>query len=896
MASPLPPPPPRAVLQVSRKQNIACDQCRSRKIRCLRNTKAEVCEQCSNRGAECTSDYIDSLAQAKAKKQRRGSPAAINTDNTDAANGQPKKKKSKSDQSSDQAAEAGLCSNGAASRQRSSATVISTYAVSESSRSGSCGADLSRAESIDSLNMLAQVTPNQTSADLYTDPSHRTASERQQKLLQYLFAPHPITSMTYEYTDLSSIKCCQEGNYDLFEEDKGRIWIEQPSEAHSALDDEAMRDLADDLIETFFSIVHPRGPILLNTDELRSRFASPDTHPSGPVTHALLAVILGWGARFSEHPVIISDREEVSARDMLIKPGRKRSRLVSLIVIRAREVAEWNRITRLPSLENSQTLFFLESLLARFQATYMSAVARHLISLGYNTPRGLLSIPDEKERSEAVFVWWAVVMTEGFKTACHRMKPSLYDEDFEFEFENDQETMTHPSFPMDGRQEVPGGLGHLSDVSLHLGQHWYNGCRQITSVFRSVSRALWIPKTAVAGIPISFLRDFIHRTSVWRDSHLSIIGAPAQWPEAWNFQQAITACSIDCLYHVIWLLVNRAMEEFGIAEEKSAMGGGIVEIESIMRRIKEEAEHAALRIAALVGILTENGYLKLDPLIMNHTLYEAGLYLAFRGRGEHLICIAGLRQYSLSFPALWDQADELETVYVAATACTHAQQLTVNTTAASSSCSSSTSIPLSSLGDLGQGQDHRQGHRCVTPHQPVPLPTAASSSLPGSSGPCYGNALGMVHNNIDGTPNSADFSTVISSNTPELVTPSLAALPPSAPLPAAATTTSASATATGSANTMGGLPLPLPAAPTSQTQCSAPFSRNSAKGHRFRQTTKAHYVNREERCTSMPAGSGTGVTVEDNGSNRVPGPSGGDPESDLPGVMFDWAASSLGGA
>lgn len=67
-------------------------------------------------------------------------------------------------------------------------------------------------------------------------------------------------------------------------------------------------------------------------------------------------------------------------------------------------------------------------------------------------------------------------------------------------------------------------------------------------------------------------------------------------------------------------MLYRALEESGVEEERKGameMGGvgmGIgVEVESVKRRIKEESEHAALRIAALVAVLAENEYLSLDP-------------------------------------------------------------------------------------------------------------------------------------------------------------------------------------------------------------------------------------------------------------------------------------------
>jgi len=61
--------------------------------------------------------------------------------------------------------------------------------------------------------------------------------------------------------------------------------------------------------------------------------------------------------------------------------------------------------------------------------------------------------------------------------------------------------------------------------------------------------------------------------------------------------------------------------------------------------------------------LTENGYLRLDPLIIYHPIYEAGLYLAKQGKEECLICVAGLKQYSIPFPSVWVLAEEIETIF-----------------------------------------------------------------------------------------------------------------------------------------------------------------------------------------------------------------------------------------
>ena len=48
---------------------------------------------------------------------------------------------------------------------------------------------------------------------------------------------------------------------------------------------------------------------------------------------------------------------------------------------------------------------------------------------------------------------------------------------------------------------------------------------------------------------------------------------------------------------------------------------------------------------------------------MYHPIYQAGIYLAENGREECLACVAGLRQYAIAYPRLWEIADEVEKLY-----------------------------------------------------------------------------------------------------------------------------------------------------------------------------------------------------------------------------------------
>ncbi|WRT67323.1 uncharacterized protein IL334_004293 [Kwoniella shivajii] len=679
-----PPPRPSSTVPMGsmpglnqRKQNIACDGCRSKKIRCLRTSKDQICEQCKSRSVECTNNYIDSLVlQTKSKsKKSRKSFTEENQDKdgtasiTDTA-GSRKRKRRKSierEQSLDHENEhENEIENEnqvvdiphTVRRTSSGNTEVSNYDPGETSKQGNL--NTYQEQSYDSLNSSCQtarhiqklsntIASNPTTTTLRDD----TPSGAQQNLLRYLFSPYDVSHKHFKYDDISSIQLCKEGQADLWEEQQGAIWMEEPSEAHKDIDIDKMHDLADDLIDTFFSIVRPRIP-LVNQRLFRERYTSPHDHPSGHIPHPLLAIVLAWGAKFSEHPTISADREECSSRDGDSFRGRQRSRLVSLIIIRTREIAERNKITRIPNMENTLSCFLLENLLGRYQAIYLSAAVKHLITLGFNCSKNLSEMEDDYKRKDAVNLWFTIFRSDGITSAFHRLKSCLINDD------HDLEPDTGAKWSMGSEWCIPqrGESSLLTDRVTFFTIH-----QSFTEICHRISQSLWTPKAFSLGVSLRSLREFIHSSSVWRDAHLSSIGIPATWPENWDFQQAITACSIDCYYHNLWLIVYKAIKDFDIQEEKSSTGGSLVEIDSIKRRIEEESEHAALRIAALTGVLTENGYLKLDPLIINHPIYSAGLYLANLGRSEYLICVAGLRQYSIIFPSLWDQADHLERLY-----------------------------------------------------------------------------------------------------------------------------------------------------------------------------------------------------------------------------------------
>lgn len=117
--------------------------------------------------------------------------------------------------------------------------------------------------------------------------------------------------------------------------------------------------MALELLESYFTIVHTRLPIL-DAHQFIASFRSPGAEGTTAVSHGLLAVVLAFGAKFTEHASFVADREEASERD-----GREGSRLVKLLAVRAREVLETNKAHRIPTMENVQALILMEAVAAR---------------------------------------------------------------------------------------------------------------------------------------------------------------------------------------------------------------------------------------------------------------------------------------------------------------------------------------------------------------------------------------------------------------------------------------------------------------------------------------------------------------------------------------------------
>lgn len=230
-------------------------------------------------------------------------------------------------------------------------------------------------------------------------------------------------------------------------------------------------DLVSDLIETFFNIVHIRMP-LLNPTFFRMRYHGQD--PEGCPSDALLAVVIAWGAKFSENPIIVADRQE-SLQDHQRQIGaspnatdarvRGKSRIAEDLVLKAQEVLERAKVHRIASVENVQAMLLIEPLFRQyprrgaqhntpdsFRGFWAMASVRHLFELRVNKRETMSEIEDPQLRGEIIFAWWMACMVDATSAAFFRRKPLIEQDDY---------TVEPPCGDPNSTQEAPHPLASL---------------------------------------------------------------------------------------------------------------------------------------------------------------------------------------------------------------------------------------------------------------------------------------------------------------------------------------------------------------------------------------------------------------------------------------------------
>ncbi|KAH6911353.1 hypothetical protein BKA70DRAFT_1267409 [Coprinopsis sp. MPI-PUGE-AT-0042] len=363
-------------------------------------------------------------------------------------------------------------------------------------------------------------------------------------------------------------------------------------------------DFALDLVEVFFQIVHTRLP-LLNPAQFRNRLGITASTMGGATLHpALVATVVAWGCKFSEHPLLVADRKRPSGQSMLAKT----------LIDRARDLAEALKVHRIPSADHVVISLLIEPLQSRYHGFWLTAATRHLLGLGINHKSTMANLH------------------------FYTVGPAPQ------EAQGDSTTTTAPST----REQLEG---------------YYTAAHSLARTARQMSRQLWKPSTDSDGISFETLLTFTTSLTEWRERYLNVVGVPNNYDGEWDFVSAVSSCASDATYHVMWIILFNAVDDFNIRELSQTPPPNVVQIEAVKQKVVEEALQSALRIAGLAAVLTSNGYLRLDPAVMHVSCIQAGTLLARLGRPEVTNCIAALEQYSYSYEEAGDQAQELKRLF-----------------------------------------------------------------------------------------------------------------------------------------------------------------------------------------------------------------------------------------
>jgi hypothetical protein len=110
-------------------------------------------------------------------------------------------------------------------------------------------------------------------------------------------------------------------------------------------------------------------PFLRNTIDKFSGTVSDSTQvlTSKPIHRPLLAIIIAWGSKFSDHDLLVKDRQQAHYDSSTggyskLSTYTRSSSISRLLVDRAREVAEQEKVFRIPSPQNVVCCILLEPL------------------------------------------------------------------------------------------------------------------------------------------------------------------------------------------------------------------------------------------------------------------------------------------------------------------------------------------------------------------------------------------------------------------------------------------------------------------------------------------------------------------------------------------------------
>jgi hypothetical protein len=235
------------------------------------------------------------------------------------------------------------------------------------------------------------------------------------------------------------------------------------------------------------------------------------------------------------------------------------------------------------------------------------------VSQQYNHRSTMLSIQDVEFRGSMVFAWyclpqshpfkqttlssksrWMACLCDAFGAAYYRRKPLLDNDDYDIDF--------YTADPVSATDLAASSTTSASSREQLEALGYYRAAHALAIISRSIARQLFNPKSNSEGLSFQAILNFNQKLQAWRDQYLASVGVPSNFQAQWDFVAAVSACSSDATYHIMWIILFNALDSCGVKELNAGVATEPLrmEIEALQQSVMEEALHGALRIAGLV--------------------------------------------------------------------------------------------------------------------------------------------------------------------------------------------------------------------------------------------------------------------------------------------------------
>ncbi|KZW00922.1 hypothetical protein EXIGLDRAFT_719996 [Exidia glandulosa HHB12029] len=404
------------------------------------------------------------------------------------------------------------------------------------------------------------------------------------------------------------------------------------------------------------------------------------SHPSFPpgklsrsrvLQPALLATVLAWGAKFAEHPILSQDRQANGGRSRIARSLVRKAREVA----ESEKIHRWptaDNVVVALLLEPLQSQNTNDPDGCR--AFWLNCAIRHLMDLHINNRATVLSIPDADLRCTMVFSFWMACFADAYSAVYFRRKPVLDDDDYNVNFWHFDIPLQSPSVKAAHLPLAPPQpeYAHWYAAAHDMTRVARQMCR---ALWIPQTEAEGVPYEKLLAIMQS-LEDWREEHLGRVGMHNF---AQNEWGFLEAVSMCASDATYHTMWIILFNAVEdfgiRELREAGIHATMNSdsplsspanvqlESESLAQFEKTRSTLQSEAGLGALRIAELINILTQQNYLRLDPNVMHFSAYAAGLHLARIGRPETVTCILGLRQYGIAYEDALDQADELERVY-----------------------------------------------------------------------------------------------------------------------------------------------------------------------------------------------------------------------------------------